>query len=236
MYCADGRRRNSGDGTCHNSPRAPLIRLAASPRGGCRAASWSRSSKKAGRAEGVTSGPEVSAGAFRAAQSVQACALRPPAVADRCFRVAATSVRSEGMFQMAERALFNAPENFRCPSTFFLRPCRNFPCCGKLSFNVPENRGQKTAFSSGERGRGRACNVRILYLYSAVSKSNHAAMEPQGRPQRQCRRRASGVSDPGKEDCRKALQGRSADAASGGCDISEEQVLTKESERELSRP
>ena len=31
---ADGRERHSGGEKCHNSPRAPLFRLAASPRGG----------------------------------------------------------------------------------------------------------------------------------------------------------------------------------------------------------
>ena len=80
-FAALGRGKCQGSGG-NNSPRAPLVLSASYQRSGKRGA---RSAEREGQRE-VAPRPEVSADALRAANSVQACALRPPAVADRCFR------------------------------------------------------------------------------------------------------------------------------------------------------
>ena len=64
----------------------------------------SRSSRRQEKSR-VTPWPQVPAGAFRTAISVQACALRPPAVADRCPRFAGTSVLLEGISRFLRESL-----------------------------------------------------------------------------------------------------------------------------------
>ena len=80
----------------NNSPRTPLFRLAASPRGGVRAGAGCRALKRR-EGWGATQRPEGSADAFRAAISVQACAAAPACRGRPMFRFAATSVLFVGI-------------------------------------------------------------------------------------------------------------------------------------------
>ena len=133
---ADGRWRHSGEGKCHDFPRAPSFLSAF-----CRSF-WG--TQKSG-SEQAGQGSVAKAGRLgrrvSAAKSVQACALHPPAVADRCSRAAATSVRWEGIsrwlgwgvcpklggaFVCREQTPFNALG----PPGAFERPGRHPPVAG----------------------------------------------------------------------------------------------------------
>lgn len=94
---------------------------------------------------------------------------------------------------------------------------------------------RRTAFLRGRRGEGRLQSRDSLFILRCFKEQScsHGAAGP---PAPAIPGAASGLPIPAQAGCRKVLQGRPAQAASGGCDISEEQVLTKESERELSRP
>ena len=82
---ADGRWRYSGKGKCHNSPRAPLFRLAASPRGGCRADVGCRALRRpVGRGK-VRKGRRARRALFGLPSQCRRVLPHPPAVADRCF-------------------------------------------------------------------------------------------------------------------------------------------------------
>ena len=78
---ADGNRCYSGGGKCHNSPRAPLVRLAASPRG-----PREPCFEKAGRAEGRRKGRKARRRLYGLPSQCRRVRLHPPAVADRCSR------------------------------------------------------------------------------------------------------------------------------------------------------